>query len=155
MAGKDRFSNNINIKNRKAFHEFEILETMEAGLVLKGTEIKSIREGKVSLQEAYCHISNGEAYVKAMTISPYEQGSFSNHEPTRERKLLLGKKEIEKLQKKTEEKGLTVVPTRLYISDRGFAKLQIGLAKGKKLFDKRDSLKKKDQDRELKRMKLA
>ncbi len=154
MAQKDRFRNDVSIKNRKAYHEYEILDDFEAGMVLKGTEIKSIREGKVSLPEAYCHIHGDEVFVKGMTISPYEQGSFSNHEPTRERKLLLSKKEIEKLKTKTEEKGLTIVPTRLYINNRGFAKLRIGLARGKKLFDKRESLKKKQQDREIKNLKI-
>ncbi|MCR9252559.1 MAG: SsrA-binding protein SmpB [bacterium] len=153
MASKDRFSNSVSIKNRKAFHEFTISDTYEAGMILKGTEIKSIREGKVSLQEAYCHISNDEIFVKGMTISPYSQGSFTNHEPTRERKLLLNKREIEKLRAKTEEKGFTIVPTKLYINKRGFAKLEVGLAKGKNLYDKRDSMKKKDQDRELKQLK--
>ncbi len=153
MGGKERFSNNVSIKNRKAFHEFTISDTFEAGMVLKGTEIKSIREGKVSLQEAYCHIHRDELFVKGMTISPYEQGSFTNHEPTRERKLLLNKREIEKLKGKTEEKGFTIVPTKLYINKRGFAKLEVGLAKGKKLYDKRESMKKKDQERELKQMK--
>lgn len=151
---KPRFSNNIQIKNRKASYEYEFLEKYEAGLVLKGTEIKSIREGKASVQEAYCHLHRGEMFVKGMTISTYTESSFHSHEPTRERKLLLKKKELEKIQTKVEEKGLTIVPTRIFINNRGFAKLEIAVARGKKLFDKRDSIKKKDQERELKRMKI-
>lgn len=151
---KKRFTNDINIKNKKAGYEYEFIETFEAGLVLFGTEIKSIREGKVSLQEAYCFVDDGEAFVKGMNISPYEQASFKNHEPTRTRKLLLNKKQIEKIATKKDEKGLTIIPVKLYITSRGFAKMQIALAKGKKLFDKRNSLKEKDQKRELSRLKL-
>ncbi len=123
-------------------------------MVLKGTEIKSIREGKASVQEAYCYLNNGEAFVKGMTISPYSRASFNGHESNRDRKLLLKKREIEKLRSKTEEKGLTIVPLRIFINNRGFAKLEIALAKGKKLYDKRDSIKKKDQDKELKKLKI-
>lgn len=149
-----RFSNNIQIKNRKASFEYEFLDQYEAGMVLKGTEIKSIREGKASVQEAYCYLSNDEMFIKGMNISPYKNSSFSNHEINRERKLLLHKKEIEKIRSSIEEKGLTIVPTKIYINSRGFAKLGIAVARGKKLYDKRDSIKKKDQDRELKRMKF-
>ncbi|MEQ8471676.1 MAG: SsrA-binding protein SmpB [Marinoscillum sp.] len=149
-----RFSNNIQIKNRKASYEYEFLDKYEAGIVLKGTEIKSIREGKASVQEAYCYINREELYIKGMNISPYTNSSFQNHQIDRERKLLVKKKEIEKIKEKTEEKGLTIVPVRIYINKRGFAKLEIAVARGKKLFDKRDSIKKKDQDRELKRMRI-
>ena len=151
---KDRFSNNIQIKNRKASYEYEFIEKFQAGLILKGTEIKSLREGKASVQEAYCYLKDGEAFVKGMNIATYTQASFKNHDTTRDRKLLLNKKELERLKSKTEEKGLTIVPVRIFINDRGYAKLEIALAKGKKLFDKRESIKKKDQDRELKRIKL-
>lgn len=151
---KQRFSNSIQIKNRKAHFEYELVEKFEAGLVLKGTEIKSLREGKGSIQEAYCFLKKDEAFVKGMNISPYSNASFESHEMTRDRKLLLKKREIEKLKTKTEEKGLTIVPVRLYINKRGFAKLEIALAKGKKLFDKRDDIKKKDQKRELERMRV-
>lgn len=151
---KERFSNNIQIKNRKANYEFEFVEKFQAGIVLLGTEIKSIREGKASVQEAYCYLKNSEAFVKGMNISPYNQASFKSHDTVRDRKLLLNKKELERLKSKTEEKGLTIVPVRLFLNDRGFAKLEIALARGKKLFDKRESIKKKDQDRELKRIKL-
>jgi len=151
---KGRFSNNIQIKNRKASFEYEFLEKFEAGLVLKGTEVKSIREGKASVQEAYCYLQKEEAFVKGMNISPYSNASFESHDMTRERKLLLKKKEIQKLRAKTEEKGLTIVPIRLYLNKRGFAKLEIALARGKKLYDKRDDIKKKDQKRELERLKI-
>jgi len=151
---KSRFSNNIQIRNRKASFEFEFLDKYEAGIVLKGTEIKSLREGKASVQEAYCYLKNNEMFIKNMNISPYSNSSFESHEINRERKLLLKKKEIEKIRAKIEEKGLTIVPTKIYINQRGFAKLEIAVARGKKLFDKRDSIKKKDQDRELKRMKI-
>ena len=151
---KARFSNNIQIKNRKASYEFELLEKFEAGMVLKGTEIKSIREGKASIREAYCYLQNNEAYVKGLSISPYLNASFKSHPITRERKLLLTKKEIQKLRSKTEEKGLTIVPVKLFINNRGFAKLEIALARGKKRYDKRDDIKKKDQKRELDRLKI-
>lgn len=149
-----RFSNNIQIRNRKASYEFSFIEKYEAGMVLRGSEIKSIREGKASITEAYCFISKDELFIKGMTISPFKESSFNPPEPTRERKLLLKSKEIEKLRAKTEEKGLTIVPVRVFLNARGLAKLEIALAQGKKLFDKRDSIKKKDQDRELKRMKM-
>lgn len=151
---KGRFSNNIQIKNRKAGYEYEFVEKVEAGIMLKGTEIKSLREGKASIQEAYCHFKKDELYVKGMNISPYTQASFESHDMTRDRKLLLKKRELEKFKAKMEEKGLTIVPLRIYINSRGLAKLEIALAKGKKIYDKRDSIKKKDQKRELERMKI-
>lgn len=151
---KSRFSNIINIKNRKAYHEYSFVDTYKAGIMLKGTEIKSIREGKVSLQEAYCYFKKEELFIKSMRISEYAQGTYANHDPMRERKLLLQKQEIEKLKTKSEEKGLTIIPIRLFINDRGLAKVEIALAKGKKLHDKRDSIKEKDMKRELARMKL-
>lgn len=151
---KTRFSNSVQIKNKKASFEFTFLDTYEAGMVLKGTEIKSIREGKASVQEAYCFMNHDELFIKGMNISAYTESSFNSHTPTRERKLLLKKRELEKIRTRIEEKGLTIVPVRLYLNSRGFAKLEIAVAKGKKLFDKRDSIKKKDQDRELQRMKI-
>lgn len=151
---KGRFSNSVQIKNRKASFQYEFIEKFEAGMVLKGTEIKSIREGKASVQEAYCFLKGNEAFVKGMNISPYANASFESHDMTRERKLLLKKREIAKLREKTEEKGLTIVPVRLYMNSRGFAKLEIALAKGKKIYDKREDIKKKDQKRELERMKV-
>lgn len=151
---KQRFSSNINIKNRKASFEYEFLEKYIAGLVLRGTEIKSIREGRVNLQEAYCTFYGEELWVQNMHISAYEEGNILNHEPLRRRKLLLNKRELRKLKVKLEEKGLTIIPIRLFVSDRGFAKLEIALAKGKKLHDKRESIKEKDVKRELSRIKF-
>lgn len=151
---KERFSNNVQIKNRKARYEYEFIDTYEAGIVLKGTEIKSIREGKVNLLDGYCYFNKGELFLKGIHISPYSQSSFYNHESTRERKLLLHKRELEKIKSKLDEKGLTLIPSRLYINKRGFAKVEIALAKGKKLHDKRDSIKEKDIKRELDRMKF-
>ncbi len=146
---KERFSKNINVRNKQATFEYEILDKYVAGIVLTGTEIKSIREGKVNLQDGYCHIHNGEVFVKGINITPYAQGTHYNHEATRERKLLLKKSEIRKLEGKVEEKGLTLVPLRLFINDRGFAKLEIALGKGKKMYDKRQSIKERDVRREL------
>ena len=148
---KQRFSNDINIRNRQATFEYEIIDKYLAGIVLTGTEIKSIREGKVNLQDGYCYINRGEVFVKGVNITPYAQGTHYNHEPTRERKLLLKRSEINKLEGKVEEKGLTLIPLRLFINDRGLAKMEIALGKGKKLHDKRDSIKQKDNDREMKR----
>lgn len=139
---------NIDIKNKKAAFEFFFLEEYSAGMVLQGTEIKSIRQGKVSMADAYCFFNKGELYVKNLNISKYENGSYFNHEPLRERKLLLSKRELKKLESKLTDKGLTVVPTRIYINEAGLAKLDIALAKGKKLYDKRDSIKEKDVKRE-------
>lgn len=151
---KQRFSNDINIKNRQAFYQYEILDKYIAGMVLKGTEIKSIREGKVNLQDGHCYINNGELYAKGINITPYAQGTHYNHEGARERKLLLKKAELNKLESKSEEKGLTIIPLRLFINDRGYAKLEIALAKGKKIHDKRESIKERDVKRELNRLKL-
>ncbi|MBL7844798.1 MAG: SsrA-binding protein SmpB [Cyclobacteriaceae bacterium] len=149
-----RFSNDINIRNKRAGYEYELLDKYIAGLVLKGTEIKSIKEGKVNLQDGYCYFNNGELFVKAITINPYAQGTHYNHEAARERKLLLKRSELKKLEGKVEEKGLTLVPVRLFINDRGFAKLEIALARGKKIHDKRDSIKERDVKRELSRIKF-
>lgn len=152
--GKQRFANDVNIKNRQASFEYELLDKYVAGIVLTGTEIKSIREGKVNLQDGYGFFKNGELFVKGVNISPYTQGTHYNHEATRERKLLLKRSELKKLEGRTEEKGLTLVPTRLFINDRGFAKMEIALGRGKKLHDKRDSIKERDVKRELNRMKF-
>jgi SsrA-binding protein len=149
-----RFSNDINIRNRQATYEFELLDKYVAGLVLTGTEIKSIREGKVNLQDGYCYFNNGELFVKGVNITPYAQGTHYNHEAQRERKLLLKKTELKKLERKSEEKGLTMVPVRLFINDRGYAKLEIALARGKKLHDKRESIKDRDAKRELSKLKI-
>jgi SsrA-binding protein len=151
---KQRFSNNISIRNRQAGFEYELLDKYVAGIVLTGTEIKSIREGKVNLQDGYCYINNGEMFVKGINITPYAQGTHYNHEATRERKLLLKRTEIKKLDGKVEERGLTIVPTKLFINDRGFAKLEVAVARGKKTHDKRDSIKERDAKRELDRLKI-
>ena len=136
--------------NKKAFHEYFVDEVFEAGLALLGTEVKSIRLGQVSIKESYCRIRNREVFVDNMNISPYEQGNRENHDPLRSRKLLLNRHEIDKLIKKVEEKGLTLVPTRLYFKNRR-AKLEIGVCRGKKLYDKRETLKRKQADREASR----
>jgi SsrA-binding protein len=154
MSKQQRFSNDINIRNRQAGFEYELLDKYVAGLILKGTEIKSIREGKVNLQDGYCYFNNGELFVKGINITPYAQGTHYNHEGTRERKLLLKRSEIKKLEGRIEEKGLTLVPTRLFINDRGFAKLEIAVGRGKKLHDKRDSIREREAKRDLNRMKI-
>lgn len=139
----------INIKNRKAKFEYHILDKFEAGIKLLGTEIKSIREGKASLQESYCYFKGEELYVKSMHVAEYSHGSDQNHEPLRERKLLLHKRELKKLQDNLNKGGNnTIIPLRLYINDKGLAKLEIALATGKKLYDKRASIKDKDMKRE-------
>ena len=138
----------INIQNRKASFEYYFLEQYSAGMVLTGTEIKSIREGKVSMADAYCIFDKGELYVKNMNISKYEYGTHYNHNPLRERKLLLSRKELRKLESKLTDKGLTIIPTRVFINESGLAKIDIALAKGKKLYDKRESTKEKDMKRE-------
>jgi len=151
---KKNFSKNVNIKNRKASFEYHFLEKYVAGIVLTGTEIKSIREGRASLQHSYCYINREELFVKDMNVTPYSQAKHFNHEPKRERKLLLKKKELKKIDEKSKEKSITIIPTRLFINDRGLAKLEIALAKGKKLHDKREDIRKKDMERELSKMKF-
>ena len=144
--------NRINIKNRKAYFDYEILEKMVAGIQLTGTEIKSIRMGKASLADAYCVFKDNELWVKNMRISVYEQGSYNNHEPYRDRKLLLNRKELNKLEKQTREKGLTVIALRIFISQRGYAKLEIALSRGRKKYDKREAIKQKDLKRDMERL---
>jgi len=139
---------NAAIDNRRARYEYHILESVEAGLVLTGTEVKSVRDGGASLSEAYARFRDGEAWLMGMHVAPYKQGSFSNTEPTRPRKLLLHKAEILRLQSRVAEKGLTVVPLRLYFT-RGLAKVQLGLARGKKFWDKRAAVARRDVEREI------
>lgn len=141
----------INIKNKKAHFNYEIGDTFIAGLVLTGTEIKSIREGKVNLNDSYCIVENGEVWVKSMHISEYFYGSYNNHNVRRDRKLLLNKKEINKIAKAAEAPGFTIVPVRLFINEKGYAKLVIGIGKGKKQYDKRQTLKEKDDKRNMER----
>ena len=143
---------NIQINNRRASFDYEFLETYDAGIVLAGTEIKSLRAGKASLQDAFCYFSNGELYVKGMNIAAYFWGSWGAHEPARDRKLLLTRRELRHLGQAVKQKGLTIVAVRLYIAANGYAKLRIALAKGKKEYDKRQAIKEKDMRRELERM---
>ena len=135
--------------NKKVYHDYFIEDTYEAGIELKGTEIKSVRKSNVSLRDSYIQIRNGEAFVLGMHIAKYEQGNIFNHEPLRTRKLLLHKKEINKLNKEIKESGYTLVPTKLYFGDSSKVKIEVGLAKGKKLYDKRQSLKEKDAKRDI------
>ena len=144
-------TNNIKIRNKRVSFEYFILERLVAGIQLSGTEIKSIRQGKVSLADSYCQFVEGELFVKQMHIAEYSMGTIYNHEPKRDRKLLLTKRELRKLENKTKEKGFTIIPTLLFINEKGLAKLEIGLARGKHFYDKRDSLKKKDIQREIDR----
>lgn len=152
MSKPNRFEKIVNIKNKKASFEFEFIDTYVCGVTLKGTEIKSIRESKVSLTEAFCMFLDGELYVRQMHIAPYSMAASYNHVAVRDRKLLLKKKELEKLETKSAEKGLAIIPVRIFINDRGLAKMEIALARGKKIHDKRQDLKEKDAKRELQRM---
>lgn len=142
----------VNIRNKKASFEYFFVDTFTAGIVLTGTEIKSIRMGKASLVDTFCYINNGEIWVKGMNISPYFYGSYNNHESKRDRKLLLNKREIKNLQETTKQVGFTIVPTLLFIDDHGRAKLDIALCRGKKEFDKRQTLKEKEDRREMDRV---
>lgn len=138
------------VKNKKAFFEYEIIQKITAGIKLIGGEVKSIRANKVSISESYCYIKDGEIFIKGMHISEYkESGLYDNHDPVREKKLLLNKSEIIKLTNNLEQNGLTIVPLSIIINERGLVKLEIGLAKGKKIHDKRETIKKRDLEREL------
>jgi SsrA-binding protein len=142
---------NIVIKNKKATFEYEVIESLEAGIQLVGTEIKSIRSGKANLTDSYCQFLNNELYVKNMHISEYEMGTCNNHIAKRDRKLLLQRRELQKWQRKIKETGLTLIPLKLFINEKGMAKLEIGLCRGKKIYDKRESIQKKDNQRDLDR----
>ena len=142
----------INIKNRRAKFDFDIIETFVAGLVLTGTEIKSIRLGKAGLTDSFCYENNGELWIKNMYIGEYFYGSYNNHSSRRDRKLLLNKKEILEIGKASKDKGFSIVPLRVFINDRGLAKIEIALAKGKKEYDKRQSIKEREDKREMDRM---
>ncbi|MFO7371167.1 MAG: SsrA-binding protein SmpB [Bacteroidales bacterium] len=142
----------IDIKNKKAWHDFEIIDKFVAGIVLTGTEIKSLRAGKASLVDSYCFFNEGELFVKGMHISEYDFGNIYNHFPKRDRKLLLTRRELKKLQKNVKEKGLTIVALKIFIAASRYAKLEIALARGKKEFDKREDIKKKDSKRQLDRL---
>jgi SsrA-binding protein len=142
-------SNNITIKNRKASHEYTFLDTYIAGIQLIGVEIKSVRNGEVNLSEAYCVFQNGELYLKNTHISPYENAGFVKVDPLRDRKLLLNKNELRKLSEGISRKGLTIVPTKMFVNDRGLCKVEVCLCQGKKTYDKRESLKEKDMKKRV------
>jgi SsrA-binding protein len=137
--------------NRKAFHDYHIEDRFEAGLVLRGTEVKSLREGRVNLQDSYASVDDGEVFLHHCHISPYSHGNIMNHDPLRTRKLLLHRKEINKLIGQTQQKGLTLVPLRIYFSPRGHAKVELALAKGKKQYDRREAIKEREAGREVER----
>lgn len=148
-------TNTINIKNKRARFEYELLDKYVAGIKLAGTEIKSIREGKASIAESFCEFEEDELFVINMTIQEYSHATYFNHNPKSSRKLLLNRRELNKLHKEVRNSGLTIVPLRLFINDRGLAKMEIALAKGKKLYDKRESIKDRDSKRNLSRIKKA
>ncbi|NOX36075.1 MAG: SsrA-binding protein SmpB [Calditrichaeota bacterium] len=137
--------------NRKAYHDYQILETLEAGIVLTGTEVKSLRLGRCNLKDSYARIRDGEVWLIGMHISPYENAGYASHDPFRERKLLLHKDEIKRLWRKVQEKGITLIPLKVYFK-RGIAKIELGLATGKKKYDKREEIARRDQEREMKRL---
>ena len=139
------------LRNRQAFHEYFIDATYVAGIALLGTEVKSLRDGRASFNDSYCLVHKGEVWLKSLHIAAYSHGTVNNHDPLRDRKLLLEKREIRKIEAKLKEKGYTLVPLRIFFNDKNLVKIEIGLARGKKLHDKRDTLRKKDADRELQR----
>jgi SsrA-binding protein len=142
-------NNKIFFKNRKATYNYEVFDKYTAGVILKGTEIKSIRSSLINMNSSYCIVDNNDIYIKDLNISEYEFGNLNNHEPKRKRKLLLNKREINQIKKKVSEKKLSIIPLNLYVSDRGFVKIEIALCKGKKIYDKRESVKKREADRKL------
>jgi SsrA-binding protein len=141
----------MEIRNKSASFEYFIEDKFDAGMVLTGTEVKALREGKASFNDSYCLIDRGELYIKGLHISHYSFGSYANHVPTRDRKLLLKKKEINKIIQKLKEKGLTIIPLKIYFNEKGLAKIVIGIGRGKKLHDKRETIKQRESDREIKR----
>ncbi|MDR1098789.1 MAG: SsrA-binding protein SmpB [Tannerella sp.] len=151
MATKEKIGNNILIKNKRASFDYEFIETFTAGVVLTGTEIKSIRLGKASLVDTYCSVERGEVWVKNMYVAEYFYGTYNNHSTRRDRKLLLGKKEIRKIESAAKNSGFTVIPTKLFINGKGLAKIVIAIAKGKREYDKRQSLKERDDKRAMDR----
>ena len=145
-------ANNINIKNRRATFDYEIIESFTAGMVLTGTEIKSIRQGKAGLTDTYCMVENGEVWLKGMYIAEYSYGSYNNHSTHRDRKLLLNRKEINKIYKASMLPGYSIIPLRIFLNEKGFAKIDIAIARGKKQFDKRQSIKAREDKRSMDRM---
>ncbi|WP_438962039.1 SsrA-binding protein SmpB [Nonlabens sp.] len=150
-----KFKNTIEIKNRKARFEYEILDTYMAGIVLRGTEIKAIRLGKASIAESFCEFKNNELWVINMTVQEYSHATYFNHQPKQARKLLLNRKELKKLEKDVNSTGNTIIPLKLFINDKGLAKIDIALAKGKKLHDKREAIKDRDNKKRLDQIKKA
>ena len=151
MTERTNASEKVVATNRKAFHDYFIEERYEAGILLQGTEVKSLREGRVNLQDSYASVRGSEMFLHQCHISPYSHGNIMNHDPTRVRKLLLHKAQIHKLLGKTQQKGLTLIPLRIYFSKRGYAKVELGLAKGKKLYDRRETIKTREAGREVQR----
>lgn len=141
----------MEIKNRSAFHEYFIDDKWVAGMVLTGTEVKSLRAGKASFNDSYCIVHKGEVWIKSLHIAEYSHGTVNNHDPIRDRKLLLQKREIKKIENKLKEKGYTLIPLHIFFNEKNLVKIEIGLGKGKKLHDKRDTIKKRDVEREMKR----
>jgi SsrA-binding protein len=139
------------IRNRSAFHDYSIEDKYDAGMVLTGTEVKSLRDGRASFNDSYCYFNKGELWIKSLHIAEYSHGTVNNHDPVRERKLLLRKRELLKMEAKIKEKGYSIVPLRIFFSEKGFVKMEIGLGKGKKHYDKRESIKQRDTEREMKR----
>ena len=151
MSSHKKSNNNVYIKNRPATFEYAIEDELVAGIVLMGSEIKSVRAGKVSFNDSYCIFHKGEMWIKSLHIAEYSHGTSNNHNPIRERKLLLHKKELKKIEARIREKGYTLVPLRIFFSEKGLAKMEVGLGKGKKIYDKRETIKQRDSDREMKR----
>jgi SsrA-binding protein len=139
------------IKNRQAYFEYFIEDKYDAGMVLSGTEVKSLREGRASFNDSYCYFNKGELWIKSLHIAEYSHGTSNNHDPVRERKLLLNKKELRKIEAKIKEKGSTIVPLKIFFSQKGIAKIEVGLGKGKKLYDKRETIRQRDTEREMKK----
>jgi SsrA-binding protein len=151
MKPKEKIEKTVNIRNKAASHEYHFIETFVAGIVLRGTEIKSIRQSKVQMQDAFCSFKGEELFVINMHISTYTEGTYNNHVPKSDRKLLLKGRELKKLLDKSQDNGVTIIPTRIFINDRGFAKVEVALARGKKLYDKREDIKTRDVKREMQR----
>jgi SsrA-binding protein len=145
------FPTMADIRNRSAYHDYFIDDKYDAGMVLTGTEVKSLRDGRASFNDSYCYFHKGELWIKSLHIAEYSHGTVNNHDPVRERKLLLQKRELRKLEAKIKEKGFSIIPLRIFFNEKGLVKMEIGLGKGKKQYDKRETLKQRDTEREMKR----
>lgn len=152
LMPSDKINKTVHIRNKSASYEYHFIEKFTCGVILQGTEVKSIRMNNANINDAYCIVHNGELLIKNMHISKYNEGTYNNHEPLKDRKLLVKKKEIRKIERELKDKGITVIPLSLFINDRGLIKIEIALAKGKKLHDKRESIKEKDLNRELQKI---